>query len=376
MNVAHLGQVFTPPEIVSAMLELRRNPNGRCLEPSAGAGAFSSRIPGCVAVEIDAAVAAPGMLNLDFFDYPLTEKYDVVIGNPPYVRFADIPDATKKKLSMDMFDQRSNLFLFFIEKACRHLNKGGELIFIVPRELVGLTSASRLNDFLFNEGTITDFIETGDSRIFSGAVPNCCIFRFEKGATNRVMSDGRIFGVESGRLVFRRSSGSVPLSFLFDVKVGAVSGADDIFEHPDGNADFVCSKTIDTGATRRMIYDIQHPFLLVHKERLIQRRIRPFTESNWWRWGRDFHHSPLPRIYVNAKTRREQPFFIHPCEKYDGSVLALFPRRDTIDLGLATSMLNTKVDWLEQGFVCDGRFLFSQRSLQHCLLPDDFTVFK
>ena len=38
-------------------------------------------------------------------------------------------------------------------------------------------------------------------------------------------------------------------------------------------------------------------------------------------------------------------------------------------------MLNKEVNWQELGFVCDGRFLFTQRSLQNSLLPDGFARF-
>jgi adenine-specific DNA-methyltransferase len=33
------------------------------------------------------------------------------------------------------------------------------------------------------------------------------------------------------------------------------------------------------------------------------------------------------------------------------------------------------VNWQELGFVCDGRFLFTQRSLQTSVLPDSFSRF-
>jgi len=39
MNIGELGQVFTPPAVVQAMLAMRQN-RGRVLEPSAGDGAF------------------------------------------------------------------------------------------------------------------------------------------------------------------------------------------------------------------------------------------------------------------------------------------------------------------------------------------------
>jgi adenine-specific DNA-methyltransferase len=46
----------------------------------------------------------------------------------------------------------------------RHLRPGGELIFIVPRDFIKLTAARKLNAWLFEQGSITDFIETGDAR--------------------------------------------------------------------------------------------------------------------------------------------------------------------------------------------------------------------
>ncbi|HEX6733965.1 MAG TPA: class I SAM-dependent methyltransferase, partial [Azonexus sp.] len=161
------------------MLALCRN-GGRVLEPSAGDGAFfrqlQERRADCVGIEIDPRVAPAGAEVRDFFDYPLTEQFDSIVGNPPYVRFQDVAASTRQMLVSDLFDGRSNLFLFFIEKAIRHLKPGGELVFIVPREFIKLTAAKKLNAWLYTQGSITHFYETGDVRVFAGATPNCCIF--------------------------------------------------------------------------------------------------------------------------------------------------------------------------------------------------------
>jgi adenine-specific DNA-methyltransferase len=380
LDVPRRGQVFTPERVVELMLALRRR-SGRVLEPSAGDGAFSRRLGDCVAVELDAAVAPAGALVTNFFAYPAHERFASVIGNPPYVRYQDIERATRTLLDTTLFDARSNLFLFFIEKAVRHLEPRGELIFIVPRDFIKLTSARRLNAWLYEQGTITHWIETGDQRIFDGAVPNCAIFRYELGDFSRrtqwqVLGDEgsqtRVFTQMDGQLAFPEHCLSVPLADLFDVKVGAVSGSDAVFTHPDGNVDFVCSRTRDTGETRRMLYNRQHPDLLPHKARLLARRIRPFDEGNWWKWGRGYQVSDAPRIYVNGKTRRAQPFFTHPCPAWDGSVLALFPKHAGMDIERAVELLNTAVPWNELGFVVDGRFLFMQRTLATTLLPEVF----
>ncbi|MBN8464461.1 MAG: class I SAM-dependent methyltransferase, partial [Dechloromonas sp.] len=232
------------------MLALCGN-RGRALEPSAGDGVFfellKERHRDCVGIEIDPRVAPPGAEIRDFFDYPLTEQFETIVGNPPYVRFQDVAVDTRKRLKSGLFDARSNLFLFFIEKCVRHLKPGGELVFIVPREFIKLTAARKLNAWLYEQGSITHFYETGDTRIFGEHTPNCAIFRFEKGRMDRHMADGRRFTEVDGQLMFLRDDYGVRFADVFTVKVGAVSGADSIFTHPKGNMEFVCSKTVDTG---------------------------------------------------------------------------------------------------------------------------------
>ncbi len=376
-DIVRRGQVFTPPALVEAMLRLRRNA-GRVLEPACGEGVFSSRLPGCVAIELDAAHCPPGALNRDFFAYPETEKFDTIIGNPPYVRARQIEPATRRLLDSRLLNGHANLYLHFIEKCVRHLAPGGELIFVTPRDFLKASGAARLNAWLFDQGTITDYRELGDARLFDGVVPNCAIWRFEKGLRTRRLADGRRMALAGGQILLTRGIYSVPLAGVFSVRVGAVSGADDVFAHAGlGNMDFVCSRTARTGELRRMIFLEQEgpiAHLLPFKERLLTRRVARFDEGNWWKWGRRHCRSDAPRIYVNQKTRQPRPFFVNDCRNYDGSVLALFPHRRDAEVAQLRDRLN-EVDWAELGFVCDGRFLFAQRSLEQALLPEDFTPF-
>jgi adenine-specific DNA-methyltransferase len=367
LDVITLGQVFTELPVVEAMLALRQN-SGRVLEPSCGSGAFSRHIPGCVALELDSRVCPSHGRVMDFFDYPVAEQFETVIGNPPYVRFNDIPSNTRSKLDPHTFDNRANLYLFFIEKAVRHLKPGGELIFITPRDFAKATSARRLNEFLHQSGTFSHFEELGDARVFPGFSPNCVIFRYVKGDLSHRLADGRHMLLHEGQLLFSSFSDGVPLASLFSVKVGAVSGADALFEHELGNLELVCSKTVETGNTKRMFYNLKHPLLECHKTLLLSRKIRAFNENSWWQWGRGYPLSAQPRVYVNAKTRRPYPFFTHPCTAFDGSVLALFPLDSTVSLQSYVALLND-MPWSDLGFVCNGRHLFSQRSLETCLIP-------
>lgn len=375
LNVETLGQVFTPDKIVSDMIKLIKN-KGRILEPSCGNGAFFNKIKNCIGIEYDKTVAPKGANIMDFFDYSLSEKFETIIGNPPYVRYKDIDVNTKSKLDMTMFDERSNLYLFFIHKCINHLTNNGELIFIVPRDFLKATSAIKLNKFIYDNGTITDIIDLGDEKIFNGACPNCIIFRFEKNNFSRKTNIIKNFLYVNGQLMFTDNIYKINFSDLFDVKVGAVSGADKYFINDIGNKEFVCSTTCKTGKTRKMIYNIEDSSLLPYKDDLLNRKIKKFDETNWYMWGRGYHESDKNRIYVNGKTRNDNPFFYHKCKAYDGSVLAIFPKFNaSVKLCKEIAEELNKVDWNELGFVCDGRFLFSQKSLENCILPDNFNKY-
>ena len=367
LDIKNLGQVFTPPIIVKKILDLRKNYN-RVLEPSVGNGAFLKWLDDdAVAIEIDPSLSPDARISRqDFFDYPSSEMFDTIIGNPPYVRYQDIPEGTKQKLSMNLFDGRSNLYLFFIEKSVRHLRNRGELIFITPRDFLKLTSARKLNEILYQQGSFTDFIDLGDQKIFSGATPNCAIWRWQKGRVSKTLQDGRKFCFHRGQIWFGEEKQG-RLDDYFSVKVGAVSGADAIFtDDVHGCTDFVCSHSARTGKTRRMIYNRYDDILESYKETLINRKIKAFHDDNWWQWGRAYPERLGARIYVNCKTRNPQPFFIHSAKAFDGSVLALFPKFD-FDLEEKREMLN-RIDWQRLGFVCDGRYIFNQRALANAMI--------
>ncbi len=373
-NVSNLGQVFTPQNIVATMLQLRKNFN-TILEPSCGDGAFFNNIPNCTGIEIDKSVCPKSALNIDFFDFPLEKKFDTIIGNPPYVRYQDILPETKSKLDMNLFDERTNLYLFFIEKSIKHLKEQGELIFITPRDFLKATSAMKLNKLIFENGTITDYIELGDQKIFNGYTPNCVIWRFEKKNFSRKTNVLKEFVFNNGQLLFTDNHYPIKFKDVFFVKVGAVSGLDSVFSNDEfGNMDFVCSHTYKTGKTRRMLFNQYHQYLDKFKNELINRGIKKFDESNWWTWGRNHFISNKKRIYVNCKTRNKSPFFLHNCNNYDGSVLAIFPKNQNSDLSTLCEMLN-KVNWFELGFICDGRYIFSQKSLENSILPSEFKYF-
>jgi adenine-specific DNA-methyltransferase len=373
LNADVYGQIFTPSDIVDSMISLIKNKNKKTLEPSAGDGAFSKKL-NCVSIELDSKFKNIHTYNIDFFDYNISNKHNTIIGNPPYVKFKDITESTKKKLDLSIFDKRTNLYLFFIYKCLLHLEDNGELIFITPIEFIKSTAAIKLNNLLYKMGTITHFYDYGDRVVFPGFSPNVAIWRFEKDNFNRItetFKGKKNFININGQLIFSDDKYNLNFSDFFFVKVGGVSGMDNIFISENGNEDFVCSYTRTTGKLRRMYYNIKDENLEKHKDKLLQRKLKTFNDNNWWLWGRDFYHSDKERIYVNCKTRIDSPFFINPCTYYDGSVLAIFPKRNDIDMQKACEELNI-IKWEDMGFKIGGRYVFTQKTLSNITLPNNF----
>lgn len=85
------------------------------------------------------------------------EKYEVVVGNPPWVRLHDLDASTRAEARSKFRTARGpfDLCYLFVEKALRMLAAGGELALIVPRGIQYQPAAGPLRDLLTTTGSWT-----------------------------------------------------------------------------------------------------------------------------------------------------------------------------------------------------------------------------
>jgi adenine-specific DNA-methyltransferase len=189
-----LGQYFTPRHIAGLMLSMAKGgESSQVLEPSAGEGVFldilqESNFKNITGIEIDSELASKtshNVINESFLNHPLERKYDLVIGNPPYIRWKDLDDRSKEEFKSQpewnfLFNSLSDFLIPFISKSIKHLNQGGELIFVTPSFWMHTQHSSMLREWMLTQGNITDIVHFDEASVFPKVASSIIIFRFEK----------------------------------------------------------------------------------------------------------------------------------------------------------------------------------------------------
>ena len=183
------GIYFTPKNIVLEMLSTCKKYNKnikRVLEPSCGScqvineldkGYDNVLIDGIeynntIFTEIKALEFNNNvnLVNMDYLKYSPSEKYDLIIGNPPYF--------VMKKKDVDekyheYFNGRPNIFVLFIIKALGELNMNGILAFVLPKNFLNCNYYNELREHIndnfkilsVNDHSDKKYIETGQETI-------------------------------------------------------------------------------------------------------------------------------------------------------------------------------------------------------------------
>jgi adenine-specific DNA-methyltransferase len=188
------GQYFTPSLIADFMVMLiSKNKKCDVLEPCAGRGVFLNALAEhgynrTKAYEIDNQLHNESNVKIEYQDFLETnadEKFDVIIGNPPYVRWKNIPLEMKERLMSNqnwskLVKGLDDLLYFFIIHSVNKLKPGGELIFITPSFWTTTMHSKKVRQILANNGSLELMINFHEMKIFNGVNSNILIFKFIK----------------------------------------------------------------------------------------------------------------------------------------------------------------------------------------------------
>lgn len=180
------GGFYTPEPIASFILKWAFNGNKELdiLEPSCGDGVFLEEIQkgkyeynSVTAIEFDEIEAIKSkkislgksqIINSDFHDFCINtkQKFDLVIGNPPYIRYQYF-DREQQKFASEIFEKANlkyskltNAWVSFVVGSSLLLKEQGKIGFVLPAEILQVSYAQPLREFLgqfYNKINIVSF---------------------------------------------------------------------------------------------------------------------------------------------------------------------------------------------------------------------------
>lgn len=121
--------------------------------------------------------------STEFYDPELmhgVQSFDIVIGNPPYVR-ADKPETKKqrelimKSKTYETLYEKWDLYVAFIEKGFKLLNNNGIIEFIIPDAYMASKYAIKSHDYFLQKSIINRIDFLNEIKVFEAAVRNIII---------------------------------------------------------------------------------------------------------------------------------------------------------------------------------------------------------
>ena len=241
--------------------------------------------------------------------------FDVVIGNPPYVRPHYLNDETKRYLwnSFQTYERKADLYVCFIEKALKLVKQKGLTSFIVSDGWLRLDSFEKIRQYILQNASVLNIVDfTKD--IFESATVKTCIFIFKEGAIERnivqsaVMDENvdlnniayhsicqeafnntykNVFDLSidesSTMLKNKMQSGSQTLGALFSLAFGLKTGDDERFLTFNPSISTDCKKLIRGADVNRWTIDFKGEYVIYQPEqmRLHKSTARPGTAERF-----------------------------------------------------------------------------------------------
>ena len=196
------GGYYTSPVIAKNLCDWAiRSKNDRVLEPSCGDGVFleaaaqrlielgateghiSRQLVGVEIILGEAKRAIKKLENAigrhepaavrtdDFFlwvNYNINERFDAVVGNPPFIRYQNFPEPSRsaamallKSLGLRP-NKLTNTWVPFVAGSTVCMGSGGRLAMVLPAELLQVSYASQLRSFLVDRFERIDILTCND----------------------------------------------------------------------------------------------------------------------------------------------------------------------------------------------------------------------
>ncbi|MDO8657547.1 MAG: N-6 DNA methylase [Candidatus Levybacteria bacterium] len=216
------GAFFTPKLVTDYIVSKTvKNSNQKVCDPSCGCGAFLISVAKFISEKFNKPVVdviEDNLFGVDIADYSVQRakilltllalknnedkkeikfnlksgnslssdwikifntQFDVVIGNPPYVKFQDLDNDLRKKLNTDWKTLNTgnfNLYFAFFELGIKIMKKDGVLAYITPNNYFTSLAAVPLREYLESNKLIDKILDFNHLKLFEAQTYTCITF--------------------------------------------------------------------------------------------------------------------------------------------------------------------------------------------------------
>jgi type I restriction-modification system DNA methylase subunit len=138
----------------------------------------------------------------EFKDIITNGGFDVVIGNPPYVRQEELTGMKKWFQDYEVFNASNDLYTYFFERGIKLLKDNGLFGFIVSSKFTKTIYGKELRQFIIDNTKILQFIDFGDLPVFQEATTYPCIIILQKNRNRTANKKNKILVSKVKSLIF------------------------------------------------------------------------------------------------------------------------------------------------------------------------------
>jgi type I restriction-modification system DNA methylase subunit len=159
--------------------------------------------------------------------------FDVVIGNPPYIRIQTLKDSAPLEIEFykDYYSAASkgnyDIYVVFIERGLSLLNQEGSLGFIVPHKFFTAKYGEPIRDLLAKGMYLTEVVHFGDRQVFTGATTYTCLLFLNK-TGSKECKFRKVDDLDGWRNTGEADEGSIPANKIsaseWTFAIGRASG--------------------------------------------------------------------------------------------------------------------------------------------------------
>jgi type I restriction-modification system DNA methylase subunit len=113
--------------------------------------------------------------------------FDIVIGNPPYVRIQNLNKGEVEFFNNNYYSPERNydIYILFVERGFKLLNNKGKLGFILPHKFFEGQNGWKIRKFISDSKSLDRIVYFGSNQIFDGATTYTCLL-FLRNSTNKM----------------------------------------------------------------------------------------------------------------------------------------------------------------------------------------------